>query len=126
MKNENYCKINHDAKQIIAKKSFLKEASKIGSQAYNRLVALRQDYPEYKIFPREIAKKQGKKSYGQLTYKTMAEYIEAKEGKNAPTVLAEFEQIKHNSKSQSGPYAFVKMWFLTHYGDEFKTDEEAA
>jgi len=125
MKNNSF-NLDHAAQQIIVTKSFLKEAGIIGSEAYNALVRVRQDLPDYKIVAREIAKKPGKKSYGKLTYERMAEHIEAKEEENAPAVLAEFERVKRLSQIQAGKYAFVKTWFLNRYKDDFQQEEEPA
>ena len=126
MKKSHTIALNHADKQIIVTKSFLKEAGIIGSEAYEILVRMRQDLPDYQIVQREIAKKQGKKTYGKLTYETMADFIAVKEGKNAPAALAEFERIKNLSKIQAGSYAYVKTWFLNRYKDVFTQDEESA
>ena len=123
MSNINRYEINHADKQIIVTKSFLKEAGIIGSPAYNVLVKLRKDLPDFAIEPRQIAKKQGKKSYGKLTYKVMGEFITAQEEENAPAVLAEFQRVQQLSKVQAGSYAFVKTWFLTRYKEVFTVEE---
>ena len=121
--------IDYSQKQIVVSKSFLKEAGIIGSTAYSKLARVRKDFPDYQIEQRTIAKKKGKQSYGELTYKTMAEHIEAKEEENAPIVLAQFERIKKLSKCHSGSYAFVKKWFLERYKEDFEqetnSEEEA-
>ena len=126
MKKSNNISLNHADKQIIVTKSFLKEAGVIGSEAYEILVRMRQDLPDYQIVPREITKKPGKKTYGKLTYKVMGEFIEAQEEDNAPAVLAEFERVQQLSKIQAGSYAYVKTWFLNRYKDVFTQDEESA
>ena len=83
-------------------KKFLKDAGVIGSPAYNELARVRKDLPDFQIVQREITKKQGKKTYGKLTYETMADFITVKEEENAPAVLAEFERVKALSKVQAG------------------------
>ncbi len=126
MKNSNRYEINYVENIITVTKKFLKDAGIIGSDAYTELAQVRRDYPDFPIVQREITKKQGKKSYGKLTYKRMAEHIETKEGENAPTVLAEFERVKLLSKLQAGQYAFVKTWFLNRYKDEFQQEDAMA
>ena len=129
MKQHQGYEINFEKNAIIVTKSFLKEAGIVGSAAYSELACVRKDFPDYQIEQRTIAKKKGKQSYGELTYKTMAEHIEAKEEENAPIVLAQFERIKKLSKCHSGSYAFVKKWFLERYKDDFEqetnSEEEA-
>ena len=122
--NHNY-EINYVEGKIIVTKSFLKEAGVIGSTAYTELAQVRKDYPEFTIEQRQINKKQGKKAYGNLTYKVMKEFIEVKEEENAEAVLAEFERIQQLSKAHNGQYAFVKSWFLKRYKDEFQQEESA-
>ena len=122
--NHNY-EINYIEGKIIVTKSFLKEAGVIGSTAYTELAQVRKDYPEFTIEQRQISKKQGKKSYGNLTYKVMKEFIEVQEEENAQTVLAEFERIQQLSKAHNGQYAFVKSWFLKRYNDQFVQEENA-
>ena len=122
--NHNY-EINYIEGKIIVTKSFLKEAGVIGSTAYTELAQVRKDYPEFTIEQRQISKKQGKKTYGSLTYKVMKEFIEVQEEENAETVLAEFERIQQLSKAHNGQYAFVKSWFLKRYSDQFVQEENA-
>lgn len=122
MKNYEF---DFDNKQIVATKSFLKAAGIVGSEEYSILVQVRRDFPDYSIVQREITKKQGKKTYGKLTYKAMREFIEAQEDEAiVPFVLTEFQRIQDLSKAYSASYAYVKKWFLTRYKDVFTQDEE--
>ena len=128
MRNNNY-QINYTEKTITVSKRYLKEASTIGSAAYNELARVRKDLPDFQILPREISKKPGKKTYGKLTYPVMEEFIRDYEEDNAPAVLVEYERIKQFSQFRAGKYAFVKTWFLNRYKDVFtqkNTDEDAA
>ena len=92
-KNTGY-EINYIENTITVTKKFLKEAGIIGSAAYTELARVRKDLPDFQIVQREITKKQGKKSYGKLTYKVMGEFIEAQEEENASVVLAEFQRVQ--------------------------------
>ena len=124
-KNHGY-EINYIENTIIVTKSFLKKAGTIGSKEYNELAKVRRDFPDFRIQQREITKKQGKKTYGKLTYKVMGEFIAAQEEENAPAILAEFERVQALSKIQAGSYAYVKTWFLNRYKDVFEQEEEVA
>ena len=123
MKKTAGYEINYMENTITVTKKFLKEAGIIGSSAYKELAQVRKDLPDFQIVQREIAKKQGKKTYGKLTYELMAGHIEVKEEENAPAVLAEFERVKALSKVQAGSYAFVKTWFLNRYKEDFQQEE---
>jgi len=126
MKQNHGYEINYIENTIIVTKSFLKKAGTIGSKEYNELAKVRRDFPDFRIQQREITKKQGKKTYGKLTYKVMGEFIEAQEEENAAEVLAEFERVQRLSKVQNGSYAYVKTWFLNRYRDVFEQEEEVA
>ena len=117
--------VSHETHEIIVSKRCLKLAGVIGSEAYHDLAQARQDYPDYPIVQREIAKSSRKTAYGRLTYKEMEIHIIAKEGDNAEKVLEEFERIKNLSKSYSGSYLYVKKWFLNKYADDFTENEVA-
>lgn len=123
MRTNNGYEINYIENTITVTKKFLKDAGIIGSSAYNELARVRKDLPDFQIVQREITKKQGKKTYGKLTYEVMADFIAVKEEEDAPAVLAEFERVKALSKVQAGQYAFVKTWFLSRYKDEFQQEE---
>lgn len=125
MRHTHGYEINYIEGKIIVTKSFLKEAGTIGSAAYTELAKVRRDYPDFAIEQRQITKKQGKKTYGKLTYKVMGEFIEAQEEENAAEVLAEFERVQRLSKVQNGSYAYVKTWFLNRYKDVFQQEEDA-
>ena len=124
MKHSSRYEIDFTESMIIATKGFLKEAGIIGSTAYCELAQVRRDYPGFPIVQREISKKQNKRTYSNLTYERMVEFIkslEDGEGK-ASTALQEFERVRMLAKETRGRYAFVKSWFLKRYRDQIKTD----
>ena len=125
MKQNHGYEINFEEGKITVTKSFLKKAGIIGSEAYHELARVRRDFPDFAIQQREISKNQGKKTYGNLTYKVMKAFIEVQEEENAQAVLAEFERIQQLSKAHNGQYAFVKSWFLKRYNDQFVQEENA-
>lgn len=111
--------------KIILTKKFYKAATILNTPEYTTLMQLRRDNPGFAIELRSIKKKEGKKSYRNLTYKHMEAYIVTLEGKESEN-LKEFNNVLKLSKVQAGPYAYVKTWFLGKYGDAFKSEEEAA
>ena len=111
--------------KIILTKKFYKATSILNSSEYNIMIQLRTQNPGFEIVLKEIKKKEGKKSYRNLTYANMREYIITREGEKSETV-AEFDRVMALSKIQAGPYAYVKTWFLKKYGEEFNAEEEAS
>lgn len=110
--------------KIVLTKKFYKAATILNSPEYTTLMQLRRDNPGFAVELREIKKKEGKKSYRNLTYKHMEEYIITLEGEESEN-LKEFNNVLKLSKVQAGPYAYVKTWFLKKFGDAFKSEEEA-
>ena len=121
-KNNRY-EINHIEGKVILTKQFAKSASILNTPEYMTLLELRRNHPDYTFELREIRKKEGKKSYRNLTYEHMEDYIITREGKDSEA-HKEFEKVKMLSQIQTGPYAYVKSWFLKKYEDAFKKEEE--
>ena len=109
--------------KIILTKKFYKAATTLNSPEYTTLMQLRRDNPGFAVELREIKKKEGKKSYRNLTYEHMEAYIITRDGKGSEA-HKEFAQVKKLSQVQAGPYAYVKSWFLKKYKDEFQQEEE--
>ena len=57
MKKLNRINFNHATKEIIITKAFETESNDVGSAAYDELVRIRKDFPDYAIRRKEIAKK---------------------------------------------------------------------
>ena len=121
-KNNRY-EINHIEGKVILTKQFAKSASILNTPEYMTLLELRRNHPDYTFELREIRKKEGKKSYRNLTYEHMEAYIITRDGKDSEA-HKDFEQVKKLSQVQAGPYAYVKSWFLKKYKDEFQQEEE--
>lgn len=121
-KNSRY-EINHFQAKIILTKQFAKAASILNTPEYMTLLELRRNHPDYTFELREIRKKEGKKSYRNLTYERMEDYIITRDGKGSDA-HKEFEQVKKLSQIQAGSYGYVKKWFLNKYEAEFKKEEE--
>ena len=110
--------------KIIVSKKFYQAAKTINTPEYKTLVQLRTENPGFAVELRTIQKKEGKKSYRNLTYENMRKFILTSEGEQSES-LKEYDRVLALSKTQAGPYAYVKTWFLKKYGDAFKSEEEA-
>ena len=126
-KNANYS-IDFINATIIITKKFYKAASVLNSLEYKEMMQLRRENPNFSIVLREIKKKENKKSYRNLNYKNMRTFIENYETDDGVRAdrIKEFEKVMELSKVQSGPYAYVKTWFLKQYGEAYNPEEEAA
>lgn len=112
--------LSHTSKSIILTKAFSRSAGILGSTAYNTLKQLRADYPDYVIEMRTIKRTEGKTNASyNLTYKNMEAYIIESDGEDSEALI-EFKKMRILSKTQSGPYAYVKKWFLKKYPDSHK------
>ena len=124
--------IQHITSTIIVTKSFYKAAGILNTPEYNTLMEISAKHPTYKIELRQIKKPEKKNTYLHLNYKHIKEFITTIEKDEATRAkrIAQLETVKALSKVQPGPYAYVKTWFLTTYGEEYnkyrKTQEEAA
>ena len=116
MKTMNEYKVNQIEGTITITKRFAKAASVLGSAEYNIMKQLRADNPTFTVLMREIKKKEGKKSYRNLTYENMRTFIIEAEGENSP-ILNDFNKTMELAKIQSAPYTYVKKWFLNRYKD---------
>lgn len=125
-KNAKY-NIDFFTSTIIITKKFYKAASVLNSPEYKEMMQIRRDNPDFTIVLREIKKKEGKKSYRNLNYENMRTFIENYETDDDVRAdrIKEFEKVKALSTVQSGPYAYVKTWFLKMYGDAYNSEEKA-
>lgn len=124
--NANYA-IDHVDAKIIVTKGFLKEAGMVGSAAYQQLLMMRRDMPEYEVVARETKKPTRVKPGANLTYKKMRAFIAELKGHDSDE-MKEFEHIVELAKCQANPFAYTKTWFLKEYGNElgYGDGEDAA
>ena len=124
--NTNYA-IDHVNTKIIVTKRFLKEAGMVGSAAYNQLLMMRHDMPEYEIVAKDTKKPVRVKPGANLTYKKMRAFIAELKGHDSDE-MKEFEHIVELAKCQANPFAYTKTWFLKEYGNElgYGDGEDAA
>ncbi len=115
-------KIDRQSKVILVSRSTLIAAGQFGTAEFHQMMEMRQKFPGYEFKEQKIERNPDKRTYGNLTYKVMGEFIENHEtDKNVKTAaLKEYEAVKAISKTQRAAYAYVKKWFLDKYGEEFK------
>lgn len=108
--------------------AFAKKAFTPGTNEYNVLMSVRNDFPNFKLITRKFKTNTKQDHYKGLTYNYMREYINKVEGKDAHAVLEGLEFLIDISKCHSPGkrYATVKDWFLKRYPEikEFGVDEE--
>ena len=120
MRKLNKINFNHATKEIIITKAFEMEANEIGSAAYNELVRIRKDFPDYTIKRKEIAKRENKKSFKGLTIEEMKRFL-ATVGEEDVKL---FEKVCEIAESKQGKYPVVKKWFLNNYQEAYEKELE--
>lgn len=120
MKKLNKITFNHVAKEIIITKAFEVEANAIGSPAYDELVRIRKDFPDYTIRRKEIARKENKKSFKGLTLDEMRRFLSTLG--EADLIL--FEKVCKIAEGKQGKYAVIKKWFLKNYQEAYEKELE--
>lgn len=115
-------KIDRQAKVILVSRSTLIAAGQFGTPEFHQMMEMRQEFPGYEFREQKIERNPDKRTYGNLTYKVMGEFIASHETDEIAkaAALKEYEAVKAISKTQRAAYAYVKKWFLDKYGEEFK------
>ena len=120
MKKLNKITFNHADKEIIITKAFETEANAVGSNAYNELVRIRKDFPDYTIKRKEITKKENKKSFKGLTIEEMKRFLATVGEKDVEL----FEKVCKVAAGKQGKYAIIKKWFLNNYKEAYEKEME--
>ena len=115
-------KIDRQSKVILVSRSTLVAAGQFGTPEFAQMMEMRQKFPGYEFREQKIERNPDKRTYGNLTYKVMGEFIENHETDQIAkaAALKEYEEVKAISKTQRAAYAYVKKWFLDKYGEVFK------
>lgn len=127
----NQIKMDRAAKTFYVSKEFLIAAGQFGTPEFKQYLEMRQEHPDYRFEQYKLARNENKRTYGELTYSSISDFIkgyETDEGKREDA-LKEFEAMKRFVKGRKGAYLMIKKWFLEKYKDEFnrlKEKEEAA
>ena len=109
-------RINHFDKEILISKTFQKATMNPNSAEAKDLEEIMNKYPTYKIAQRVIKKSSNKKTYPDLTYKYMRDYIIlTSTPEEELAAVAEFDHLILISRCQSNRYPVIKRWFLNKY-----------
>lgn len=120
MRKSNKITFNHTTKEIIITKAFLAEANTIGSNAYNELLKIRKDFPDYTIKTKVITKNVSKKSYKGLTVNEMKRFLVTV----GEADVELFEKVCAIAEGKQGKYAIIKKWFLNNYQEAYDKELE--
>ena len=116
---KNYCRIDHENRQIIMDRTFAKNSENTRSDEYAHLQQVRRDYPDYTVTRRAIKTNPNKKTYKGLTYDYMRRYIMdcKKPAKERLELLSEFDKLYLISQCQSKSlrYPVIKHWFFEKF-----------
>ena len=124
--NKSNARYNYQNKTIVCSKQFLVLAGQFGTPEFHQLMDMRSKQPTFTVEEYKPTHNTEKKTYGKLTYETMAKFIANYETdeKNRKAMLAEFDTVQKISKTQKGAYIFVKKWFLGKYKEVFDAWQE--
>lgn len=114
MNKMNKCMVNHEDETIYVRKSFMKNASKYGTDEYNEFAAVKRDFPAYKVEIIKPKKAEGKMSMKGLTWERMVIYILTQFGADSEE-YREFLNQKHASTGYSNAYMYMRKWFIKTY-----------
>ena len=98
--------IDYKKSTIEITKSFEKQASVYGSQAYNELRTARADFPNYRLV---IKANKSSSAFKGMDYDFMIEYIEKHD--NAEQRKADFEKLRASGLT----YGEINQWFVSTY-----------
>jgi thioester reductase-like protein len=124
---KNYFTFNFVEKTIVGSKAAIARANKGMMPEYNELTDKLNAHPDFKVVQKVIDQKATKKTYNNLSFDRMKEYIETQP--NSEQKIKEFEAVKTVAASKNAKYPLTKKWFLKTY-PEYKenniSEEEAA
>ncbi len=125
---KNYFNYDFENKAIIGSNAAIKRANKGNSKEYRELAKMLEKHPDFNVVPKEIDKKENKKTYNGLNFARMKEYILTQP--DSENKLKVFEKVKEIAEAKGAKYPLTKKWFLETY-PEYKensasfTDAEA-
>ena len=109
-KHFNY---NFIEKTIIGSKAAINKANKGKNPEYTELTTMLAEHPDFTVKEKLIEKKEGKKTYSNLTFKRMEEYINLQN--NSEARMVEFKAIMKVAEAKGAKYPLTKKWFLATY-----------
>lgn len=103
-----------DNNEAQVSKTFAKNARIYGTEEYRIWREFKAENPEFVMVVKTIKKNPDKKTYKNLTYKNMRDFIKENDNKKKE-LEKEFDKQIRMSKIQSNPYRAVLAWFLQKF-----------
>ncbi len=120
-KHFNY---NFIEKTIVGSKAAINKANKGINPEYKELSSMLTAHPDFTVVEKTINQKEGKKTYSNLTFKRMEEYINLQD--NSKAKLVEFEAIMKVAEAKGAKYPLTKKWFLATYTEYKENNVEVS
>ena len=115
---KNQVIINHSTHTISITKAFEKKASVYKSNEYKELVAIKNDFPTFKVEVIAPAKRNSRMS--KITLDDMRRYINAHDNEEK-SLMAEFDKMCEKKKDSSElitkTFFEIKKWFFEQFPD---------
>ena len=105
----NGYKIDFTTNTVIMNCTFAKKANEYGSDEYNILKGIREDFPQISVVVKKGRDQKKANINKRLTYDNMRSYISVLD--NSDEMLSAFEGVIALSATQKSPYKFVSDWF---------------
>ena len=110
---KNGLRVDFVKQEIIMSRSFEKYASKVGTEEYQRLQMVRNDYPNFAVVRKHIKKAPSKETYAGLTYSYMESYIADHD--NEGSIKKKYDELRLIGACHKASYPTIKKWFLDTY-----------
>ena len=106
-------KMDFASNRIIMNYKFAEAANDYGSPEYERLKAIRVDFPDMAVVVEAGRKVTTTNKTKRLGYENMKEHIDQYE--NSAELIEMFEKAKKLSKPLASPYKYVRDWFEAQF-----------
>ena len=116
---KNY-KIDFAANKVVVTEKFMERAGQLGTPEFTQMMELRKLNMRIEV---QKAKRHKKPTF-QLTYKKMEIFVRCSD--DAEALMAEFEHVKEEAKSQHNPCLYVQDWFKQQFPNYPKRDTKIA
>ena len=122
----NDYEVNHKKNTIFCGKTFMKNASKYGTDEYRTFIDMKRDFQSYDVVVVGPKKAEAKMSTKGLTKEFMELYITEKYGEDSQD-YASFQGMKRVCGKDRSSYMTMRKWFTKKYpnwdGKQAKRDE---
>lgn len=107
--------------KVTVTKDFMKKASIYGTEEYKLWKEVRSDIPNATMVTKKIKRNADKKTYKNLTYSNIKEFLELQE--NSKELLEEYKLERKKSVIQASSYHYIRSWFVSKFPDYHKYKE---